>query len=155
MRLTGQTRGISLALVRSPKSRKRNLPKVTRIPAERGFSVVSSSHLGSVAHQGLGAGVTPGTAAMCSPSAVITMASSPGILIVSPGRTMRRGLPSFAFDGLEVGSVVVAGDIGIFSILSVVKELADLDVLHQFWHTADMVDMKVSNEQIGRASCRG
>src|ERR1035438_5050584 len=70
IRLSGQTSGISLAWGRAARSRKRKLPKVTRTPAERGFSVASRSHLGSAAQYGLGAGLTPGTAAMCSPSAV-------------------------------------------------------------------------------------
>ncbi len=35
--------------------------------------------------------------------------------------------PRRALDGLEIGGVVVAGDVGVFAVLAVIEELADLD----------------------------
>jgi hypothetical protein len=53
-----------------------------------------------------------------------------------------------AFDGLEVGGVVVAGNVGVFAVLSVVEELADRDAGHQIGHAADVIHVEVGDEQV-------
>jgi len=53
-----------------------------------------------------------------------------------------------AGDGLEVGGVVVAGDVRVFAVFSVIEELADGDALDELGNAADVVGMEVGDEQV-------
>ena len=57
-----------------------------------------------------------------------------------------------AFDGLQVGGVVVARDVGVFAVDAVIEELADWHALDQFGHAAHVVDVEVG-DQHGDRSC--
>ena len=136
IRLSGQTSGISLALVRSPRSRKRNLPKRTRMPAERGFSVSSRSHLGSLAQYGVGPRLDAGNAR--DVVAVGGKHHDAQARQVDGVAGMNDAARRIA-DGLEVCGVIVARDVSVLAVHAVVQELPDLDALHQFRHAAHVV----------------
>ncbi len=51
-------------------------------------------------------------------------------------------------DGLDVGGVVVTGNVGVFAVLAVIEELADLDALDEIRHSADVIDMEVGDEHL-------
>ena len=82
---------------------------------------------------------------MCSPSAVRTIDAEAGEVDGVAGMNDAAGL---AFDGLEIGGVVVAGDVGVFAIFAVVEELADGYALDQLGHTADVIGMEMSHEEV-------
>ena len=60
-----------------------------------------------------------------------------------------------AFNGFEVGGVVVAGDVGVFAIGTVVEEFADGDALDEFGDAADVVDMEMGDEEMVDAGDAG
>ena len=53
-----------------------------------------------------------------------------------------------ALDGLEIGGIVVARDVGVFAVGTVVEELADLDALDEFRHAANVIGMVVGDEHM-------
>ena len=53
-----------------------------------------------------------------------------------------------AFDGLEVRGVIMARDVGVFAILTVIEKLADGYTLDEFNHSADVVGVEVSHQQV-------
>ena len=53
-----------------------------------------------------------------------------------------------ALDGFKVGGVVGAGDIGVFAVGAVVEEFADGDAFDEFGDAADVVVVKVGDEDV-------
>ncbi len=85
---------------------------------------------------GVGLGLMPGTAPMCSPSAVSTTTLSPSNI---NGVARMHDAPPMPRDGLEIGCVVVRVIVGVFAVLAVVQELAHLDTRHQFRYAAHVI----------------
>ena len=56
--------------------------------------------------------------------------------------------PRLAFDGLQVGGVIGAGDVGVLAIHAVVQELAYGDALDQLRQSAHVVVMEVRGQQM-------
>jgi len=60
-----------------------------------------------------------------------------------------------AFDGFEIGGVVVAGNVGVFAVGAMIEELADLDALDEFGRAADVIHVKVRDQQVVDAGDAG
>ena len=82
---------------------------------------------------------------MCSPSAVRTMAlESRNVDRVAGMHDAARRVAN----GLEVGSMVVARDVGVFAILAMIEKLADFDALDKIGDAAHVIDVEVSDQHM-------
>ena len=56
--------------------------------------------------------------------------------------------PRLALDGLEICGIIVARDVGVFAVLAVIEELADLDALDKIRHAAHVIDVEVGDQHM-------
>ncbi len=51
-------------------------------------------------------------------------------------------------DGLDVGRVVVSGNVGVFAVLAVIEEFANLDALDEIRHSSHVIRVEVGDEHL-------
>ncbi len=82
---------------------------------------------------------------MCSPSAVMHDGVEAGDV---DGVAGMHGAARCGADGLDVGCVVVARDVGVLAVHAVIEKLADLDALDEIRHAAHVIGMEVGDEHL-------
>ena len=144
IKLFGHTNSISFCLERSPMSSIRSLPYVITLPA--------------IAHFRSGRALRPSQTRTMDSVRLLRRAVSKYVSRRSQDLNLephdRNSVAGFGADpfrarnGFLVGRVVFTRHIGIFKILPVIHERADLHAACELRHAADMITVKVGNQHV-------
>ena len=127
------------------------MPKVTRMPVERAFSLGSGSHSFRRRRRNW-AWVDAGDG-----GDVFAVGSEHDDAEAGDGDRV-AGVDDAArgfADGFEVRGVVVAGNVGVFAVDAMIEEFADLHMLDEFRHAAHVIDVEVGDEHVIEAGDAG